>query len=155
MMVSRELVWLGYAVALHLEDDEDHQQIKKFAAHHVGLFSNHDGTAIYLLPLTGKREIEIPKGRPRGKKLWQNWSQFEVDDAFLLTVTKAKSTLYKCGYCTAIIYDSDKWSGNFQKYIHEFNKRLPAYCNRSKKPSVFGVLSIDGKKIVTARGLIG
>lgn len=156
MLVARHLVFLGFADLLDSVDSEGTEFRLSFPKNKWGLFSNDDGTALYALPLDTEKQADIPKGRKGGKKLHRTWSAFDVDAAFKLSIPDAAVELHKIGTGLRIYYTSDKWTGAAQKYVHDFTSGPVCYADRIKKtPRAVGILCVNGKRLVTARGIVG
>jgi len=87
-----------------------------------------------------------------GIALYETWSGFEVDYGCL--VKPPRGFLWYVDLCHEVVYESDKWNGRLQKYIHSF-KTLPSiWVNRKKDKPTLLVLS-GGKIKTTKRGITG
>jgi hypothetical protein len=156
MWVAKETIVLGYADALEIIGDDGERARVSFPARSFALLSNHDGNALYIVPLAGGRAVEVPaRGRKDGKKLFKKWSARGVDAAFSLKVPRGAEELKKIGYGVAILYTSDKWVSRARKYVHDFTGHPIVYADRTTAPRVFGVLAVRGARLVTARGIVG
>lgn len=155
MVVSKDLVLLATANKIHIVNDKGEESLISFSRHEHGLFSNHAGTALYCLPLGKAKKVSLPEGRKAGKKLFKTWHGFEVNKGIKVSIPDKAATLFKCGYALSVLYTSHKWDGKPKQYIHDFKGKIRAYCDRPVNPRTFGLMSVNGKGLVTARGIVG
>lgn len=170
MIVARELVFLAWAIAFEVCDDKGKHATRNWQPGKMGLFSNAEGNAIYLLPVSEPFQVAVPKGKGRHKRIFKLWSAFDTSTAFRFTIPDDAQELSTCGDAASILYLSDKWHGKHTRYIHEFKSEragetygkpsgkfgfVRAYCDRPKRPRVFGIMSTKGARLVTARGIVG
>ena len=87
----------------------------------------------------------------QGIELYEAWSGFEVDTGCL--IKPPRGFLWYVELCHDVVYESDKWSGKLQKYIHSFATLPSIWVNRKQKPTLL-VLS-GGKIKTTKRGITG
>jgi len=160
MKIGKELVYLRACVnAINVSDDANDHRKFTFRAGTMQLFSNVEGTALYILPVKRPKAATVPRSRKRGKALFSAFTGYEAEAGFRFTVPDAATTLYKRGDVLTILYTSDKDAGGGrgtrQKYIHTFKAPPPIYSDRKAAPRAWGILRTDGKRLVTARGIIG
>lgn len=156
MIVARETVLLGYADELRIAGDSGERVSVTFPAQAFAVLANHEGTALYVVPLAKSQKVDvIPQGRGKGKSLHRRWAARDVDGAYRIKIPNGAEELHKIGYAEAILYTSDKWVDKPRAYIHDFKKSPVAYADRLKDPRVFGILSTRGAVLVTSRGIVG
>lgn len=124
------------------------------------LASNARGTALYILPdihlKRSLREAALKNVNPgdlaRAGKLYENFSDLEMDDPIVLTIPE--NPLKRGGRAVHIVYKSDKWTGNNIDYIHTFKHEPIVHMSGSvKNPKV---IALTGGRIrVQPRGIIG
>jgi hypothetical protein len=154
LWIGKELVYLGTANRLDFKDDAGKAYGVRWQAGSMGLFCNHAGTAIYLLPLDTARQVKTPPGRKEGRKMFATWARRPASEALKVTIPKGAEELSKAGYALAILYTSDKWGTRPRKYIHDFKTGPVVYCDRKTNPRTWGILAVRGSRLVTGRGII-
>jgi len=154
LWIGKELVFLGTVNRLDFSDDAPKAYRQSWKAGTTGLFCNHSGTAIYLLPMATAREVKPPPGRAQGKKMFAEWARRPADTAWKVKIPKGAEELKKLGYALSIIYTSNKWTGKDQKYIHEFLTGPIVYADRRTNPRTWGILAVRGSQLVTTRGIV-
>jgi len=156
MVIAKNLAILGKAIELVWQVEGGELQAARWtrSSSTCYLCSNGDGTSIYLLTPKKTKRLEIPTGRGDLKTLIKSWGG-TTDKAYEFQIHK--TTLYLCGEARSIIYESDKWTGKSAKYEHDFSERHPVkvYNERGRAPILYGLQTVDGKKLVSPRGLIG
>lgn len=154
-MISRNLALLANAISITWNDDSGAGFVARFAKNEQGLFINGDRNAVYLLPLRNVRSVPVPNGSAAQKKAFQLFTAAPAHEAIEINVKR--STLYKIGYATEIEYESDKWTGRRQIYFHTYTGKIPIYADskRLEKADSFGLMAINGRRLMNGRGLIG
>jgi hypothetical protein len=156
MVIAKNLAILGKAIELVWQIEGGELQAARWtrSSSTAYLCSNGDGTSIYLLTPSKTKRRDVPTGRGDLKTLIHKWGG-TTEKAYEWTVSK--TTLYLCGEAKTIIYESDKWTGKKAKYEHEYSSRHPVkvYNERGAAPHLFGLQTVDGRKLVSPRGLIG
>lgn len=155
MWIAREAVMLGTADRLEIEGDDGEAAAIVFPAGEFALISNHDGNALYIVPLEKSEPADVPQGRKGGRKLFKLWAARPVEEATRIKVPKGAEELHKIGYAARLFYTSDKWVAHPRRYVHDFTKAPTAYADRVKAPRTFGILATHGARLVTARGIVG
>lgn len=120
------------------------------------LASNPDGTALYVIPRT-KGEKPAPNEKnskkiSRAAKLYENFTDLEIDDPILLSITEP--TFKKAGCAIHIVYRSDKWTLKDTDYIHTFKHPPIVHVSGGvKNPKM---IALTGGRIrVQPRGIVG
>lgn len=154
-MISKNLALLANAISITWRDDGNAEFLARFAPGEQGVFINGDRNAVYLLPLRDVRSVDVPKGSAAQKKAFQIFTAAPAESAIEIKVKRA--TLFKIGYAKEIEYESDKWTGKRQLYFHTYETKIPIYADSKKLGSAesFGLMAIDGRRLMTKRGLIG
>lgn len=87
----------------------------------------------------------------RGIKLYEDWHEFEPVTGSLWT--PPRGFLFRVDRAQHIVYESDKWSGKPQQYIHDFTHPPLMWVNNKTAPTV---LVLTGGKIkVRKSGVTG
>lgn len=152
MIIGKRLVLLGRVVVIEWTANNGDEYRADFNRDNVALCTNATGTALYMVPWKKAKAVELPPWK-KERKQFENWSALEADSGFRATIPR--DTLYVCGMISSIIYESDKWTGKKVLYEHTYKGLVKFYQDRQKNPVSFGVLHERGKKLVSARGLIG
>ena len=169
MHVAKELVFLGWALMFEVIDDRGRFAARWWKAGRMGLFSVANGTALYLVPVRRPRAVPLPEGKAQAKGLFRAWSAMDPREAFKFKIPDDATELLTCGDAAELLYLSDKWSGRATRYVHHFSGPkgatgekargrfglVRAYCDRPKRPRVFGIMSTKGARLVTPRGIVG
>ena len=155
MIIARNLALLANAISITWQDDSKALFQAKFQPGEQGVCINGDRNAVYLLPLTRVKEVPVPAYNADEKKAFQIFTSAPATSAIEINIKK--KTLHKIGYAREIEYESDKWTGRKVLYFHEYKKKIPIYADSKKlnKAVSFGLMAIDGSKLMTGRGLIG
>lgn len=170
MKVIKNLVFLGFAYELIWQKGEDRRSkitlfklqtsLSSGGKNIYGLFSNSQGTSIYVLPFKDVIIEPYKAGAAKARALSNRWTGYDADIALKLNIPDSSTTLKKIGTLEKIEYTSDKLErsrdtkGRFSLYTHKFKTPLHLYADREKNPRVFGA-KLGAKKIVTSRGLVG
>jgi len=99
------------------------------------------------------KKIQLPKGADKQKKLVSTWSNWRVENAWSIWVSKTR--LSKAGKITRIEYTSDKFEtsgdkrGKFHLYRHDFKMVVPFYMS-SKEDS----FKFKHPRLLNSRGII-
>lgn len=126
----------------------------------VGLYATPDGKTLYCLNAKKKRATfdEFSKAWERNKTkaeqgvhLFEEWNDFDSNAGSLATAPRG--FFFQVDRCQCIIYESPKWEGSNNKYIHEFKTPPLMWVNKKSAPTV---LMLSGGKIrTTSRGITG
>lgn len=156
MIVARELALIARVEAIEWTDDAGQEFFADFTKPDNGLFCNDLENAIYFLPMGKTKAAEMPTGRKQLKKAYRSFVGFEPDAAFEITIPNDRTELKKIGYIQKVIYVSDKWTGDLVRYGHDYTTEVILYSDRKTIPAmrVFGAMSKNGARLVSARGLI-
>ena len=117
------------------------------------LCCNSTGKRVFLFPWKKAQEVDLPLGAVKEKETFENWSGFDADSAF--TIQFAHNELKAVGEPLSIIYVSDKWTGEAERYRHEFKSGNRLCNNNMKSPRIWGFLNKRGKRLVSSRGIVG
>jgi len=153
-----ELVWRTKSLSPKITLVKLQTSLNVRAKDVYGLFSNEAGTAIYALPL--KSPTYTDATRWRGAKLATRWNGYEPDLNIHFNIPDSATDLKRVGTLEKIEYTSDKLErpgdqkGHFSLYTHKYKTPLHLYADRERNPRVFGA-RLNGKRIVTSRGLVG
>jgi hypothetical protein len=144
---SRAWVELGTADTLVIsEGDKIHTF--KFPATYK-LLAHPGGKMLLLAYVTGRKKRSDQN--LRAEQLYLDWSGFEPV-TFVAKIPSSKK-LSLIGRAESIIYRSDKWSGQTQRYIHDFKNPPLAWGDGPNKPQL--ILLTGGRVRVTERGIVG
>lgn len=157
MKIPSELIYLGRTISVTTDTEEFKFALKD----KVDLYSSTDGKSLWCLQ-TKKKVVDrsifekiVEKRFDKVKKslqLYEKWHEFESSSGSILD--KPKGFLHDAGRVVSIVYQSDKWTGKKQKYIHTFKNKPKLRVNRKKSTPT--VLSITGGKIrVKNEGITG
>lgn len=126
----------------------------------VDLYATPDGKTLYCLQAKKKRATfdEFSRAWERNKDkaeqgvgLYERWNDFDVSAGTLATAPRG--FFFQVDRCKSIIYESPKWEGSNNKYIHEFKTPPLMWVNKKSAPTV---LMLSGGKIrTTSRGITG
>ena len=156
MIVARELALIARVESIEWIDDSGQPFFVDFTQPDNGLFCNDLENAIYFLPLKKSKAAKIPAGRKQLKKAYRSFVGFNPDAAFEITIPNDRTELKKIGYIQKVIYVSDKWTGDLVRYGHDYKTEVILYSDRKTIPAmrIFGAMSKNGARLVSARGLI-
>jgi hypothetical protein len=126
----------------------------------VGLYATPDGKTLYCLKANKKRATfeeftqiwERNKTKAeQGVRLFEEWNDFDSKAGSL--ATSPRGFFFLVDRCRSIIYESPKWEGRNNKYIHDFKTPSLMWVNKKSAPTV---LMLSGGKIrTTSRGITG
>lgn len=126
----------------------------------VILCATPDGKTLFCLKKTAANvrsaDLETSAGKKRSTieksaALFEKWSDFEADQAE--PIKRVTGFLHRVDRCHYIVYESDKWEGKKNQYIHEFKKPPVMWVNNLTAPTV---LKLSGGDIrTTAKGITG
>jgi hypothetical protein len=107
--------------------------------------------------IPGKKKVfEInEKLEKAAKKLWGEWSDFEIDKSFSVQISLPKGKINQIGFANHVVYTSDKWTGKEHQYIHEFDQtpKPRVWSDDEKKPLL--CIVEGGKLKVKEEGITG
>lgn len=127
----------------------------------VMLFCAPNGKALYCMAYTAKKADKahfekVAKGKHaqilEGMKLYEKWHEFEPSSGSLCS--PPRGFLFDAGRAVSIIYQSDKWTGKKQNYIHTF--KICPKLRVNKKSTQPTLLVLTGGRIrVKKEGITG
>ena len=156
MRVPKVLTGLGIALTLEVEFKDGVIMAYEFPYQkRYQLAANSTGTALFIFPAKASRSKgkngEVNRQINKAAKLYEKWSDFEMDSA------KAHNVSYKplknIGLAYSITYKSDKWSGSKTNYIHQFGNNVTVKMDDEKKPSMIQIYG--GRMKVKPEGIVG
>jgi len=158
MRLPKVLVGLGTVSQIEiLTPDENLMQFSFLVKQGYQLCANSTGTALFIFP--GRDEIKGVEGEPsmvwpqidRAQKLYEKWSDFEVDAVNAYKVSGKPLRTVGSGY--SITYRSDKWTGKITPYIHHFTSPVKIKMDDIDNPRLIQIFG--GKLKVQPRGIVG
>lgn len=159
MLIPKRVALLGFVVRTIWTDYNGKTRVDEWPGpnsrskrERLALCANGSGKKLFFLPWSDNvNPSEISSGGKRAKKLFEVWSDFEADSAFSMDLDDLN--LSPIGMLRTIEYESDKWGGTLNRYVHDF--RSPAELRKTdSSPAAWGVQA-RGKKLVGRRGIVG
>ncbi len=123
-----------------------------FRSREFFLACNETLTILYLIDGQYASEVDKPKGLSKCRA-FKLWSGFSPDTYYQFDLPQY--TLKKGGAAIQICYQSDKWDGKLTHYFHDFVHGCDVWINKTKDATLWAIKRRDGKKIVSAEGIIG
>lgn len=112
---------------------------------------NETLTVLYLIDGEYASEVDKPKGLSKCRA-FKLWSGFAPDTYYQFDLPQY--VLKKGGAAIQICYQSDKWDGKLTHYFHDF-AHCDIWMNRHRDATIWAIKRRDGKRIVSAEGIIG
>lgn len=116
---------------------------------------NSSGTMLFLIAantgkMSEKKIASLSKQIKDACKMFTKWSDFEAAEASATKVTSKK--IFVCGNARQIKYDSDKWTGKKQGYVHDFTSSPTVKIDDDDYPSI--IIISGGKMRIRPEGIV-
>lgn len=156
MKVPQKLAFLAIADSMQVLNAAGDPLRVTWRKNEAGVFVNGSLKVLFVLPLSNKRRVEVPRGAFAQKNAFELFTDWQTDTAFELSLPDNRSKLGVFGYAVDIRYESDKWTGRKTLYVHDFKTAVSVYSDREnpKQIRAWGMRADNKRRIISERGII-